>query len=116
RHIGAEREQLLALERQRRRLLALGAADVDLLIEVDRAPARSIESRIARRHALHALARLAVAVGAGLAGRADLALPQRLAIEHREGAGIGSVVVLHGARVAAHEVVAGLALVERDLG
>src|SRR2546425_10035322 len=63
-HIGRECEQLLAFEGQRRRLLLLRAADVDALFEIDRAPARSIESWIARRHAFHARPRVAVAIGA----------------------------------------------------
>src|SRR5262249_16125781 len=46
---------------------------------------------------------------------AGLALPRRLAVEHRQHAGIGSVVVLHRAGVAAHELVAGLALLERNV-
>src|SRR5882672_6751580 len=74
-HIGVEREQLLALEWQRRRLLAFGAADVDLLIEIDRATACRIEGRIAGGDALHGFARLAMAVGAGFVRRAGLALP-----------------------------------------
>jgi hypothetical protein len=32
---GRQREQLAALERQRRRVLALAAADVDALLEID---------------------------------------------------------------------------------
>ena len=59
---------------------------------------------------------VAVAVGAGLVGLAGLALPQRLAVEHPQHAGIGGVVVLHGAGLAAHELVAGLALGQRDVG
>src|SRR5882724_8555330 len=39
RHIGVECQKLLALERQWRRLLALRPADVDLLVEIDRAAA-----------------------------------------------------------------------------
>src|SRR5262249_13278787 len=62
--IGREREQLLALERKRRRSLLLRAADIDLLLEIDRAPARGIEGWMAGRHAFHARSRVAVAIGA----------------------------------------------------
>src|SRR5262249_820133 len=62
--IGSEREQLLALEGKRRRLLLLGAADVDSLLEIDGACARGIEGWIARRHAFHARPRVAMAIGA----------------------------------------------------
>src|SRR5215510_5678295 len=47
RHIGVEREQIFPFERQRRRLLALGTANVDLLVEIDRPPTCRVESRIA---------------------------------------------------------------------
>src|SRR5580700_5262785 len=80
RHEGRKRQQLRALEAQRRRLLALAAADVDLPFEIDRTPARGVEGRIARRDALHALRGIAVAVGAGAAGGASLLVPQRLAV------------------------------------
>src|SRR5262249_40602735 len=63
-HIGRECEQLLALERKRRRLLLLGAADIDSLLEIDGASARGTEGWIARRHAFHAHPRVAVAIGA----------------------------------------------------
>src|SRR5262249_18010668 len=95
--ISTERQQLLALGRKRGRLLLLGPADVDALLEADRPPTRRIERRVARRHALHARARVAMAVGAGFCRAAGLALPRRLAVEHRQHAGIGSVVVLHRA-------------------
>src|SRR6185295_7423088 len=42
-HIRREREQLLALERERRRLLLVRAAHVDALFEVDRASACGVE-------------------------------------------------------------------------
>ena len=45
-----------------------------------------------------------------------LRVPQRLAVEHPQHAGIGGVVVLHRAGLARHEVVAGVALGERDVG
>src|SRR5260370_264593 len=62
--IGRECEQLLALEGKRRRLLLLGAADIDSLLEIDRTSARGTEGWIARRHAFHARPRVAVAIGA----------------------------------------------------
>src|SRR6516164_1946180 len=114
--IGGEGEQLLALERQQRRLLLLRAADVDPLLEIDRTCPRAVEGRIARRHPLHAGVRIAVTIGAGFSCRSLLAVPQRLAVEHPQHGGVGSVVVLHGARIAAHELVARLALGERDFG
>src|SRR5262247_1408672 len=46
--IGGEREQIAAFERQRRCLLVFGAAQVDALLEIDRAVARRAECRVAR--------------------------------------------------------------------
>src|SRR6266851_9940155 len=114
-HIGREREQLLAFERERRRPLPVRAAEVDSAFEIDRPSAPDIEGGIARRHALHARLGVAVAIAARFAGVAVLAAPQRLAVEHPQRAGIAGVVVLHGAGVAAHELIAGFALGERDL-
>ena len=111
-----ERQQVAALMGERRRLLLLGAAEVDALLEIDRAALRGAERRIARRNAAHRLRGVAVAVGAGLAFAAGLAAPQRLAVEHRERRGIRRVVVLHRLRAGAHHVVAGAALVERNFG
>jgi hypothetical protein len=62
--IGCEREQFFALEGKRRCLLLLSAADIDALLEIDGSSARRIEGRIARRHAFHARARVAVAIRA----------------------------------------------------
>src|SRR5262245_8501345 len=62
--ISGEREQFLALEGKRRCLLLFRTADIDALLEVDRPSACRIESRIARRHAFHARARIAVAIRA----------------------------------------------------
>src|SRR6185503_7698459 len=112
RDIGAQREQFPTLERQRRRLLALDTAFIDALLEIQQASFR-VDCRIARRNALHAARSVAMAVSAG--SLAVLAVPQRFALEHPERAGINRVVVLHGARLAAHELVAGLALGQRNL-
>src|SRR5215831_13213482 len=68
RDVGGEREQLVALVGKRRRLLAIDAAGVDSLLEAKRPAARGIEGRVARGDPLHALRRVAVAVGAGLVG------------------------------------------------
>ena len=58
-----------------------------------------------------------MAIRAGLVPpRAGLALPQRFAVQHRQGCGIAGVVVLHRLGGGAHVVVAGAALVERDFG
>jgi hypothetical protein len=62
--VGREREQLLALEGKRRRLLLLGAADIDPLLEIDRTSARGTEGRITGRHTFHTRPRVAVAIGA----------------------------------------------------
>ncbi len=56
-----------------------------------------------------------MAVGARLSGGAGLLAPQRLAVEHGEHGGIGGVVVLDGAGLAAHVVIAGVAFGGRDL-
>src|SRR5262249_48714439 len=72
--------------------------------------------RIAGRHGLHALARVAMAVGAGAVRLARLLVPQRLAVEHPERAGVGAVVVLHGTGLGAHELVAGAPIAGRDFG
>src|SRR5215213_513329 len=48
-----EREQIAALMRKRRRLLLLGAAEIDTLFDVDRAVPGGRERRVARRDAAH---------------------------------------------------------------
>jgi hypothetical protein len=65
--IGGERQQVLALERQRRRPLMFDAAAIDALFEIDQPLLRRIECRVAGRDALHARFRLAVPVSAGFA-------------------------------------------------
>src|SRR5439155_7794263 len=60
RDIRGQREQLFALESERLRLLPRGAAEVDPLLQVHRAPRRGVEGRITRGDALHARARVAV--------------------------------------------------------
>src|SRR5262249_7646792 len=86
-----------------------GAAGIDALLEIEQPSLRHVERRIARGDALHARAGVAVAVAAGAGGAARLPAPQRYALEHPQHAGIGAVVVLDPARLAAHEVVAGAA-------
>src|SRR4051794_38804473 len=110
-HVSREREQLAALMRERFGLLLLGTAEIDALLDVDRAVLRRREGRIARRDAAHRGGRIAVAVSAGFPRLARLAAPERLAIEHREGRRIRRIIILHGARRGAHAVVAGAALV-----
>src|SRR5437899_60845 len=100
RDVRREREQVPALPRERRRLLSIDATAIDALLEIDR-PARSgVERGIAGGDAFHGLRRIAVAVRAGLANRPGLLLPQRLAVEDEQHAGIRGVVVLHRARLA----------------
>src|SRR5262249_36922262 len=47
---------------------------------------------------------------------APIPRPQRAAVEHPQPPGIGGVVALHGARLAAHELVARAALGQGNLG
>src|SRR5712692_8278035 len=115
RDVDGQGQELSALPRERRRLLPVGAAEVDALLEVDRPSPGGVERRMARGHALHARPGITVAVGAGAAGGAGLPVPQRSALEHPELPGIGGVLVLHRARLAAHEVVARAAVGARDL-
>jgi hypothetical protein len=93
--VGGERQQLAALVGERGRLLLLDAAQVDALLEVDQLA--FVQRRVAGGHALHALR--AVARGA-------VAPPQRLAVEQPQRRRAGGLVVLHGLRLAAHELVA----------
>ena len=109
-----QRQQVAAFVRKRCRLLLLGAAQIDALLEIDGARQRLVEGGITRRDALHAGARILVAIGAGLARRAGLAVPQFLAVEHPQHAGICRVVALHRLTVRRHETVAGPALCLRD--
>jgi ferredoxin--NADP+ reductase len=111
-----EREQVVAFVRERRGLLVIGAAKIDALLEIDRATERLVVGGIAGGDALHAGAGIVVAIGTGVVGGAGLALPQCLAIEHPEHAGIGGVVVLHGLRVGGHEGKPRTALIARDFG
>ena len=89
---------------------------IDALLDRDGTAERLVEGGIARSDPLHALARIAVAVGAGLAGAAELLVPERFAVEHEQHAGIGGVVVLHRLAVRPHEGIAGSALVRRNFG
>src|SRR5262249_62193703 len=75
-HEGSESEQLPALVAPGRRLLPLGAADVDLLLEVHQSARPRLG--VAGGDPLHAAAR---AGGDRGAGRAVLPVPQRLAVE-----------------------------------
>src|SRR5215831_2323129 len=61
RDVGGEREQLFALVGEGRRFLAIDAACVDPLLEVERLAARWIEGRVARRDPFHALRRVTMA-------------------------------------------------------
>ena len=54
RHQAGEREQILALGRQRRGQLMAGAAQVDALRQIDGALFELVPGGIARRHAAHA--------------------------------------------------------------
>ena len=99
-----------------RGVLVAHAAEIDALFEVDGLPEHLVVGRITRRHALHAAARVTVAIGAGLARCACLAIPQRFAVEHPQHAGIGRVVILHRLGIGRHERVTGPALGWRDLG
>src|SRR5260370_13043900 len=112
---GGKRQQTAALVRKRRRLLMVDAAQIDALLQIDGAAERLVERGIAGSDALHGRAGLAVAVGAGLVGGAYLALPQRIAVEHPEHAGIGGVVLLHRLGVRGQEAVCGGALALRDI-
>src|ERR1700676_4678393 len=92
------------------------ATQIDALFQIDRASKHFVVGGIARRHALHARACVIVAIGAGLARRAGLALPQRFAIEHPQHAWIGGVVILDRLGIRRHEGVAGPPLALLNLG
>ena len=64
---------------------------------------------------LHAGRRVAVTPGTGFGARRRV-VPQRLAVEHREHAGIGAVVLLHRLSLAGHEGSAGAAVVLGNFG
>src|SRR5262245_57405084 len=59
--VRGEGEEIPTLIGQRRRLLAIGAADVDALLEAEGPPLGIVEGRVAGGHALHAAAGGAVA-------------------------------------------------------
>src|SRR5262249_50784555 len=109
-HEGGESEQLPALVGPGRRPLPLGAAAVDLLLEVPQSARPDLG--IAGGGPLQPAA---VAGGARGAGRAVLPVPQRLAVEQGEERRPGNLVVLHRAGLAAHELVARAALGGRNL-
>src|SRR5262249_61180663 len=54
RDIGRQRQQLPALERQRRDLLLLRSASIDALLDINRSAERWIDGRIPRRDRFHA--------------------------------------------------------------
>ena len=64
RDVGGEGQEVSALVGEGGRLLPAGAAEVDALLEIDGPSLGGVERRIARGHALHARARIAVTVGA----------------------------------------------------
>src|SRR5262249_56026023 len=75
RHIGRQRQQLVALVAQPRRLLAFGAFALDALLAIDWPAGWDVKCRIAGCDSGHALRRIAVAVRARAVGGADLAVP-----------------------------------------
>src|SRR6202158_1095863 len=86
------------------------AAQIDALLQIDGTADSLFEGGIARGDALHAGACVVMAIGAGLARRAGLVLPQGFAVEHPQHAGIGGVVVLHCLGFRRHETESGAAL------
>src|SRR5262245_51227641 len=108
-----DREELPGLVGPRRRFLPLGAANVALLLKIDRNFLYPcfLYPRVAGRHAFHAC----MAGGACDASRPLLPVPQRFAVEQRESRRTGGLVILHRARLAAHELVARATLGERNL-
>jgi hypothetical protein len=108
--IGADRQKLLAFERQRIGFLLFGTTDVDARRNVHRPGTGPVDGRVAGRHAFHAEPRVTVAIGAGFARCAISRVPECLAIEHRKHGRIGAVIVLHGLCPTAHEIIAGHSL------
>src|SRR5690606_27569984 len=76
-------------------------------LEIDRLAERRLDLRVGRGDALHAGARVAVAIGAGFAGGARRLAPQRGAAIDPEKAWIAEVVVLHRLGLGRQIVVAG---------
>src|SRR5947209_18746339 len=75
RDVGRQCEKFGAFPRKRRRLLAIAAALLDALLEINRPRVGFIENRIARRDAFHPDARIAMTIGAGVAIRSRLGIP-----------------------------------------
>src|SRR5579871_4062075 len=92
----------------------LDTAQIDALFEIDGAAERLVIGRIARGDAFHAGACVMMAIGASLADRTGLLLPQRFALDHAQHARIGRVVILHRLAIWTHEGIAGSALGCRD--
>src|SRR5262249_31907232 len=69
---GGERQEVAALEGERRRLLVVGTAQVDALLEIDGTSQRLVEGRITCGDALHAGGGVAMTIGASLLRRAGL--------------------------------------------
>ena len=67
-----------------------------------------------RGHLFHANAGVAMAINACAPSSARFALPQSLAIEHRQHAGVGRIVVLHGFCLWTKIGIARTTLIERD--
>src|SRR5262245_11851868 len=80
--IGCECQQVMAFERQWRRLLMFAAAKVDALFDIDRGAARRAERRVTRGNALHAHRRILVTIGTRAVGGACFLIPQRFAVKH----------------------------------
>src|ERR1700687_2377567 len=111
-----ERHQVVAFVRKRRRLLMPRAAQIDALLQIDGTSKLPVEGGIAGRDAFHAGARVVMTIGAGLTRRSSFAFPHRLAVEHPQHAGIGSIVVLHRLCIRRHEAEAGSAFGLRNVG
>src|SRR5216683_4399551 len=110
-----EREEVAALESKWLGLLMPRAFEIDARFEIDRVAQLLVEGRIARRHAFHGGAGVAMAIRAGLVRRALFLLPQGFAVEHPEHAGIGGVVILDRLGFRRHEAVARAALAWRNV-
>ena len=96
--------------------MALNAALDDAARKIHRALRLGVDGRIARGHTLHALVRIRMAGGAGFLCLASWRIPQCLAFQHRQHAGIGEIISLHGLCIGPHKIKAGFARILRNGG
>ena len=105
--IGIERQEVFGFARQRRCFLSLDTGLKDARPQRHQFPRALVDFRIAHRHALHAGARIPMAIGAGFLVFARGCPPEFRAPVNPQGSGICKIVLLHFFEVGTEELETG---------